>query len=148
MFKSIVVALDRSDASAVALDYATKLAAIDGASMVLVNVLEIAKLAAVSGYQTPYPAEAIEAIRQDGEQLLKEAAEVNAAQKIHVVTIAAEGDPVDVILQAAEEHQCNLIALGTHGRKGLSRLFLGSVAEGVLRRSKVPVFVAPSPHAH
>jgi nucleotide-binding universal stress UspA family protein len=50
-----------------------------------------------------------------------------------------EGDASDEILRAAKENNVGLICIGTHGRKGLSRLFLGSVAEGVLRSSTVPV---------
>ncbi len=49
------------------------------------------------------------------------------------------GRPVDVILQVVEEEKATLIALATHGASGMSRLLLGSVAEGILRKSPVPV---------
>jgi nucleotide-binding universal stress UspA family protein len=50
-----------------------------------------------------------------------------------------EAHPVDAILKAAQDANADLIVMGTHGRSGLNRLMLGSVAEGVLRESKVPV---------
>ena len=45
----------------------------------------------------------------------------------------------------AEEQHCNLIVLGTHGRTGLSRVLLGSVAEDVIRHSRVPVLTLKTP---
>jgi nucleotide-binding universal stress UspA family protein len=51
----------------------------------------------------------------------------------------AEGDPVKEIVQAARELKCDLIVLGTHGRTGLRRVLMGSVAESVLRRAPCPV---------
>jgi len=50
-----------------------------------------------------------------------------------------EGDPAAVILQIAQERQCDLIVMGSHGRTGLRRLLMGSVAEQVLRRAPCPV---------
>jgi nucleotide-binding universal stress UspA family protein len=58
------------------------------------------------------------------------------------------GQPVDAILNAAHEHRADLIVMGTHGRRGVSRLLLGSVAEQVLRRADCPVLLAkPAPEA-
>jgi len=51
------------------------------------------------------------------------------------------GSPVGVILDVAEEHRATMIALATHGSTGLKRLLLGSVAEGLVRKSPVPVFL-------
>jgi nucleotide-binding universal stress UspA family protein len=67
-----------------------------------------------------------------------------------------EGVPASVIVGVAEEMHCDLIVMGTHGRRGLSRLFLGSVAEQVVRHAQCPVLtvkgvpavVAPSESAH
>jgi nucleotide-binding universal stress UspA family protein len=58
-----------------------------------------------------------------------------------------EGDPVEAILRVAEEIGADLIVMGTHGRTGLSRLFMGSVAEQVLRRAPCPVLTLKSPFA-
>jgi len=54
------------------------------------------------------------------------------------------GIPAEEIIKAADEWKADLIIIGTHGRTGLKRLFMGSVAEDVLRHSKIPVVVIPS----
>lgn len=56
-----------------------------------------------------------------------------------------EGDAVTRILQIAQESNCDLIVLGTHGRTGLGRLLMGSVAEQVLRMASCPVFTVKLP---
>ncbi len=56
-----------------------------------------------------------------------------------------EGTPADEILRLAEEIPCDLVVLGTHGRTGLGRLLLGSVAEQVLRRASCPVLTVRLP---
>jgi nucleotide-binding universal stress UspA family protein len=57
----------------------------------------------------------------------------------------AEGYPADEILRAAREIGCDVLVLGTHGRKGLGRLLLGSVAEQVLREAVCPVVTVRTP---
>ncbi|MCE3223663.1 MAG: putative Universal stress protein [Nitrospira sp.] len=56
-------------------------------------------------------------------------------------SMSAQGHPVEVILRLAEEWQTDMIAVGTQGRRGLSRLLLGSVAESLLRRAGCPLLV-------
>jgi nucleotide-binding universal stress UspA family protein len=56
-----------------------------------------------------------------------------------------EGDPVGTILQIAERVPCDLIVMGTHGRRGLGRLLMGSVAEEVMRKALCPVLTVKSP---
>lgn len=58
----------------------------------------------------------------------------------------AEGDPAAEILKAAAETRCDLIVLGTHGRTGLARLVMGSVAEQVVRKAPCPVLTVKAPH--
>ena len=62
----------------------------------------------------------------------------------HLVT----GDPASGIIRLAESEDVDLIVLGTHGRTGLSRLLMGSVAEVVVRRAPCPVLVMKQPHRH
>ena len=64
---------------------------------------------------------------------------------IRVETILVEGNASQQILRIAEEHHCDLIILGTHGRTGLSRVLLGSVAEDVIRHSRFPVLTLKTP---
>ncbi|WP_406695854.1 universal stress protein [Singulisphaera sp. Ch08] len=67
--------------------------------------------------------------------------------KSTVETALRDGAPVSEILRMASEVQCDLIVMGTHGRSGLERLFMGSVAEQVLRLSTSPVLTVKSAHA-
>lgn len=56
------------------------------------------------------------------------------------------GDPADEIVRVADQEKCDLIVIGTHGRTGLRRLLMGSVAEAVVRRANCPVLTVK--HAH
>lgn len=56
-----------------------------------------------------------------------------------------EGDPAEVLVRLSEERQVELIVMGTHGRTGLARLLMGSVAEQVVRRAPCPVLVVKNP---
>jgi nucleotide-binding universal stress UspA family protein len=65
--------------------------------------------------------------------------------QVHVEHRLEEGDPVGEILRVAGEIRCDLIVMGTHGRRGLSRLLMGSVAEQVVRRANCPVVTVKTP---
>ena len=148
MFNTILVAVDESEAAREAFELACKLAPEDHAALVLLNVIDVSKLIAASGYDAPYPEQTLDIMRTAGQQLL-DARKVTAEKNgITVTTAVGEGDAVDEILRVANENGAGLICIGTHGRQGLARLFIGSVAEGVLRRSDVPVLtVRPSGQA-
>ena len=75
------------------------------------------------------------------QSVLDLAAATLRAQGINTETIVEFGDPAESILKVAKQHEVDLIAMGTHGRSGLSRLLLGSVAEYVMRHSTVAVLL-------
>ncbi len=64
------------------------------------------------------------------------------AHRVRVESRVLEGDPVDMILRAAEETNSDVIVMGTHGRTALARLLMGSVAEAVLRKAPCPVLIS------
>ncbi len=66
--------------------------------------------------------------------------------KYPVETRLSRGDASDEIVRQAEELECGLIVMGTHGRTGLGKLLMGNVAESVLPRAHCPVLVARVPH--
>lgn len=83
-----------------------------------------------------------EQLRHEAESYLEKVAERLRARSLRVQTrVALEHQPAVAILQKVEALANDVIALETHGRRGLKRLFLGSVADKVLRGSTVPVFV-------
>jgi nucleotide-binding universal stress UspA family protein len=59
-----------------------------------------------------------------------------------------QGDPIDAILEQAEENAADMIVLGTHGRTGIARLLMGSVAEQILRKANCPVVTVKYPLPH
>jgi nucleotide-binding universal stress UspA family protein len=68
-----------------------------------------------------------------------------SAPELPVETCLREGDPADEILRAADDTGCDLIVMGSHGRSGLARILMGSVAEAALRRAGCPVLLAKGP---
>ena len=66
-------------------------------------------------------------------------------RELRIETKLAEGEPATEILRAAREIQPDLIVMGTHGRTGLTRLLMGSVAEAVLRKAPCPVLTVKAP---
>jgi|SRR5579875_2208325 len=89
----------------------------------------------------PVPAEtwpSIEEVQEKLRELEKQAHHVRVESQV------LEGDPVEMILRAAEETRSDVIVMGTHGRSGLGRLLLGSVAESVIRKAPCPVLSAKS----
>jgi len=79
-------------------------------------------------------------MKVDAEKLLDE---ITAKAGINGMTerVLVWGEPANVITEAAENENFDLIVMATHGRTGLTRLFLGSVAEKVIRHSPCPVLV-------
>jgi nucleotide-binding universal stress UspA family protein len=77
-------------------------------------------------------------------QLLADAA-AQAGPDVPVIVSGAGGDPAEEILRYATRHPIDLIVVGTHGRTGVSRALLGSVAERVMRGARCPVLVVPAP---
>ena len=147
MFNTILVAVDGSDCAKAATSLATQLAKEDGAKLLLVNIVDVSKLIAVAGYETPYPVDALDVLRESGEEELAAAKSSCEAAGLSVTLATGQGDACDELLRIAAENQVGLICMGTHGRKGLSHLFVGSVAEGILRRANVPVLVTRLPKA-
>lgn len=129
----ILVATDFSPQAEVALQWARCLAEGFAAKLVLLHVIDIGTLGVASSMlagTSPLPPFLTEA-RQDMERWQEWAPDAEVVMR--------EGSPRPVIVEAALELQCQLIVMGTHGRSGLAHLLLGSVAEYVVRFSKVPV---------
>ena len=135
MLTNILVPTDFSSGSQQALIYAIALAGKVGAR---VNVLSVI---GVPSYGVPelgvgLTAPMIDTLIADNQaaldQLVRDMPDVGDR-------LIRVGDPRDVILQTAEEIKADLIVMGTHGRRGISRALLGSVAEMIVRTSPVPV---------
>ena len=86
-----------------------------------------------------------ERMQAETEDYLSKVADSLKEEGIATQTATIHGTPADEILDYAKKNQVDLIIMSTHGRSGVSRWVFGSVADGVLRHSAVPVLIAPPP---
>ena len=142
----ILVATDFSHTADAALAYATTLASALQSTIHLVHVLEDPLVPASVGASdefTPMPVEMPDEVRQRAEEALR-ARLGNAVGGTEVRTGAMAAA---AIVAVARERGADLIVMGTHGRRGLAHLLLGSVAERVVRTAECPVLTVRHPPA-
>lgn len=144
MFKSILVAVDGSPTSDSALDAAIQLTGQAGAKLRIVNVVD--EVSFNWDTEFPNPREIWDALGAGGRAFLAKAATKASQAGIAAETRLIEIDRLglripEAIVQEAEAWPADLIVVGSHGRRGLSRALLGSVAEGVMRLSTKPVLL-------
>lgn len=140
MYDKILVPIDGSAPSKLGVEEAIKIAKLTGGSICLVHVVN--EYLALQGVY--YSAELAASMREQGETLLKEAKAVVERSGVKVDTAALDGVngiSSDLIVDYARRWPAQLIVMGTHGRRGLSRLALGSDAENVLRTAPAPVLL-------
>lgn len=125
-WKKLACAVDLSEPSRVAMEYAAALAKQLGAELTLVHVH------APPSSVADAPEKLFQRWCADAEALV--------GAPVHGRFVS--GDPVTEIMRAAAESGCELLIVGTHSRAGLSRVLLGSVAERLVRTAPCPVFVA------
>jgi nucleotide-binding universal stress UspA family protein len=144
MYKKILVGVDGSATALRGLDEAVRVAKATGGRLMLVHVVNGLVLGADYPLSAGYYQALLESLRESGAKLLERAAavvrraDVPCEQKV-IETLG--GRAADEIVKEASAWQADLIALGTHGRRGLKRLAMGSDAELVLRMSRVPVLL-------
>jgi len=137
--KTILVPIDFSAGSTAALDYAIGLASRLDAKIQLLNVVGVQALGAE--YGMPVAAAAVELICDTGQQALAKLIAANKDKVSFAPPMLEVGDPRTTIEFVAKNLGVDLIVMGTHGRHGLKRLLLGSVAEMVVRTSPCPVLL-------
>lgn len=144
MYSRLLVPLDGSPTALLALEHAAALARMSGGAVVLLHVIEPMRHS--SGFERPkvYIEDVRPRFLAAGQALLDEAAERLRADGIEVETVLLESSVERVceqIAKQAEASRCDLVILGTHGRRGVGRLLLGSDAEAVARIAPVPVML-------
>ncbi|HEU4368694.1 MAG TPA: universal stress protein [Methylomirabilota bacterium] len=144
--KRALVALDGSPSSEAVLRFLLEIAGPLDMTVLLVRVLEPVPPVVTEGSRHMV-IEDVEGRRRDAEEYLAQIAAALRAQGVETALEVRRGRPAEEILAAAREHRADLIAMATHGRTGLGRLLFGSVAEVVLRRAPVPVFMIRQPDA-
>ena len=145
MYQRIFVPVDGSRTSMLGLDEAIGLAAEHGARLRILNVVdEMILMPAVDMFPMAGMDEMIESLRADGKKAIDEGARRAAGGKVtaECAQLDSRARAVsDVILSDAKKWRADLIVMGTHGRRGMNRLLLGSDAERVLREATVPVLL-------
>ncbi len=143
LFKRIAVAIDGSSVAKVALRESIELAKDQQSALRIVFVVDVVQLNAESPYElTEYE----DAVRRDGDRVLKQAAALARKAGIEAETVRLEVQSLqdriaDEIARNAKAWRADLIVIGTHGRRGLSRMFIGSVAESLIRIAPAPVLL-------
>jgi nucleotide-binding universal stress UspA family protein len=136
--RSIVIATDGSENTQKAISFGIKLAKLNGA---LVHALHVIDTSSVSQSWTAGKETMHEILIKDGQKATSKVKECGEASGVEVKEVILEGHPSEEIIDFAEHNDIDLIVMGTLGKTGLNRFLMGSVAEKVVRNSKVPVLV-------
>lgn len=150
-FKKIMIAIDESDCSKVAASRGIELARLSGGTVYAVHVVPTAYLFPMDGdyfssmgvnpYWEPVYEIMYESLNKQGEQAVNYVKSLGEMKRVPVEPVLLDGHPAEKLIRYAEEEGMDIVIMGTHGKKGLDRLLLGSVAGNLVRHSKVPVMV-------
>lgn len=140
MFKRVLVPLDGSPEAEAIIPFLLEIAGPLDMSVVLVRVLEPIPPSVVEGTRH-VTVEDVEGRTRDAEEYLAPVAIALRQRGIDARPIVRRGEPAAEIVNAARAEKADMVAMTTHGRSGLGRLLFGSVAEAVLRRADIPVFL-------
>ena len=141
MYQRILVPLDGSDRAELALPFAEELAAKLGSEIILLCASDSAEAEDYAKHEI-YLEQITEAVKRAAKKLL-----TNPEQKVSIRSAVTIGLPAQEIVDYAEQVAVSLIIMATHGRTGVSRWALGSVAEKVMRASTRPVLLVRVPGA-
>ena len=150
MYTHILVPVDGSPTSNRGLDEAVKLAQLTGAKLRLIHVIdELVYAVGMDGMGT-MAADLLPLLREGGEQILAKCRARVEASGVAVDTVLSDGYAgrvCDRVVAEAAAWHADLIVLGTHGRRGVGRVLLGSDAEQIVRLAMTPVLLVRSPEA-
>ncbi|HUP63087.1 MAG TPA: universal stress protein [Thermoanaerobaculia bacterium] len=140
----IVVGTDFNELATAALRFASKLAARMEAELIVVYADRFEPPAEFTAAQVRQLADSIEHAKKRTRDELEAYAAKHIASSVAWRVVVAEDAPEKAIARIAADEAADFVVVGTHGRGGLQRLFLGSVAEAVMRESPVPVLTVRS----
>lgn len=133
MYRNILVPTDGSRGSATAVGHAIDLASQYDATVHALHVVEDSGIAAFGRSEIQRD------LRERGERLVEAVRDRAGNRDVDCETAVVSGSPPERIVQYASENDVDLVVVGTHGRTGVRRYLLGSVAERVVRTAPVPV---------
>lgn len=144
MYKHVLISTDGSEIAQKGVDHGLDLAKANGAKATVVAVIDTAfpYLAEAGGVSAPVYHEYATIQRDAAERILAAAEDQGSGLGVEVETICVEDvAPAQAIVETATSRGCDVIAMSSHGRRGLRRMILGSVAAEVLATSPVPVLI-------
>jgi len=136
MFSNILVALDGSKVSQLALTEAVDLARLMNAKLHAIHVIEAVTSAQSSLDQMDTSREMYQLLEKEGNDVLEGAKKYCADKGISVILHLKQGNAGTEIVSLAEQEKCDLIVVASHGKSGFDRLFLGSVSSFVVKNNK------------
>lgn len=144
MYQRILVPVDGSECAARGLSEAIALARLTSARIRLVHVVDEPLVAISADMAAGAAADLVGTVREAARRVLADATETVKAAGIPVDDVlldSFDGRLCDLVIAAVESWSADLVVIGTHGRRGVGRLLLGSDAEQILRLSRVPVLL-------
>ena len=145
MYKRILVPTDGSALSKKAVRSAIKLAASLGAELVAMHVVRRYPMSFFDGEVTMSRADVNRIEKQwsdRAQELVDDVREAGSANGVKVKTVVMQSSTIaDAILRVAARQKCDLIAMASHGRKGIKRILLGSETQQVLTQGQIPTLV-------
>ena len=148
MYQRILVPIDGSTTSNQGLDEAIKLAKLTGASLRVIHVVDALTFATGSELYGGFASDVIPQMREAGEQIVEKARTRVKEQGVTVDSMLFNSLSTrvsDIVVDQAKAWDADLIVIGTHGRRGVNRLMLGSDAEQIVRMAPVPVLLVRAP---
>ena len=146
-YKKVLFCTDFSKISDCAFDYAFGIAKRDEAVLYILHVIPPIQQRDYLNLETHLTKMQLDEIREnfqkENEKMFndKYLSHIKDKTKVKIVTLSGRED--DKIIEFAQKENIDILVIGTHGRTGMEHVFLGSVAEKVIRRSPIPVFVIP-----
>lgn len=143
MYDRILVPVDGSPTSDLGLAEAIKLGKLTGARLLLLHAVDIAAVS-VAPEAAAATAGLFEAMRETGEEVLAKAMTAATSAGLPAETVLLDtlaGRVCDLVVEECRKWKADLIVLGTHGRRGVGRLLIGSDAEQIVRLAPVPVLL-------
>jgi nucleotide-binding universal stress UspA family protein len=144
-YKQILIGTDGGDLMPPVYNHVAYLAQLTGATVHVAYVLDIAGFTAYpvdSSWENMY-----DVLLDEGKQIVANAKNDLTSRSVNedrIVTAVLDGHPAEELDKYAGSHDIDLVVIGSHGRKGLDRLLIGSVADKVVRGAKVPVLIIRS----
>ena len=145
LFEKVLVPLDGSESSKLALEKAIQIAKKVGGQITLIHVYKVVSFALTTLQRHKYGEEMrdsyVQALKDYGNDVLMEGKKKAEAEGVQTETLLVEGHVVEEILKAEREGDFSLIVIGSRGLSNIKELLMGSVSEGVTRNAPCPVLV-------